>query len=120
MCLFSPRTFPLTDKFDVFEAFWREFRGGGPSTNTCVPKAHLVCSNARAAGTSERAFIKDGCKQWLQFEKNDLYSPPRPARAHARLARHTPRVQVWSCLRHQRRCCSRARGFERLDYLPGG
>jgi len=119
MRMFSPHTNPLTYKFDVFEAFWREFLLG-LTANTCVPKAHLVRSNARAAGTSERAFIKDGCKQWLQFEKNDLCSPPRPARAHAHLARHAPRVQVWSRLCHQRRCCSRARGFERLDHLSWG
>jgi hypothetical protein len=36
-------------------------------------RIEVICI-ARAAddGTSERAFIKEGCKDWLQFEKNDL------------------------------------------------
>ena len=26
----------------------------------------------RMVGTSERSFIKEGCREWLQFEKHDL------------------------------------------------
>jgi hypothetical protein len=31
-----------------------------------------LCFCNTLAGTSERSFIKEGCRQWLQFEKNDL------------------------------------------------
>ena len=34
-----------------------------------------LCVCNTLAGTSERSFIKEGCRQWLQFEKNDLCAP---------------------------------------------
>lgn len=34
----------------------------------------VICiARAGDDGTSERAFIKEGCKEWLQFEKYDLH-----------------------------------------------
>jgi hypothetical protein len=39
------------------------------------PSRVAVICVARAGddGTSERSFIKEGCREWLQFEKHDLY-----------------------------------------------
>jgi hypothetical protein len=36
----------------------------------------LCIARAGDDGTSERSFIREGCKEWLQFEKHDLYAPP--------------------------------------------
>jgi hypothetical protein len=41
-------------------------------------RVEVICiARAGDDGTSERAFIKESCKEWLQFEKNDLYVQPR-------------------------------------------
>ena len=36
-------------------------------------RIEVICvARAGDDGTSERSFIKEGCREWLQFEKNDL------------------------------------------------
>jgi predicted O-linked N-acetylglucosamine transferase (SPINDLY family) len=41
-------------------------------------RVEVICiARAGDDGTSERSFIKESCKEWLQFEKNDLYVQPR-------------------------------------------
>jgi hypothetical protein len=38
-------------------------------------RIEVICiARAGDDGTTERSFIKEGCKEWLQFEKNDLYA----------------------------------------------